>query len=559
MNKHLCKRILWSVMVVGVTVIIVCGLWWLIKSRDAGVADVEELADEQLEQYFAEYAEMAASGEQENILIVVSENYPNDYSASQIVEGPNHTYYLMYGSAKERDVAYARFAEDDTVSVEKNAKMELLSFMSWGIERMGIDDGIVARGDGGEDVRVAIIDTGLDVGLFQQYFPSRELSVYNVDADSGDFAEMEDTVGHGTHIAGTIAEGTTEQTGIVAIKADKGKELFVASVNAAIYKAIEMDVDVINMSFGGSGYSTSLKLALDAANEAGIVTVAAAGNDNSAEMFYPAGYDNTISVAALDLNLERAVWDEEEGAGSNYNAMVDYAAPGTIIRSINGYASGTSVAAPHVSAVVALLKSYNKDLGLIEMNTLLKKHVIDLGEEGRDDYYGYGMIDLNDAEFCGDAYCDEYGVFAVDVSIDDLTGGVANIAVLDDGILMIADEVCMVIITNDDGETYSVVPALVVNWDENKYKFEFEMNDEVEIKVAVKGDGDLDGEVTSGDSNLINRSLISASLMPSRSLTALERVLLDIDGDGEITSGDSNLINRSLISKELRPYLAIEW
>lgn len=545
------------------TMCLLCGLWLFNNEKKIDNDDLDGAtgySDEFMEDYFDSYAEMAASGEQENILIVISASRPNYYGASKVVEGPNHAYYLMYDSAEERDDAYERFVEDDTVSVEKNTKMELLNYMSWGIERMGIDDGIVARGNGGENVKVAIIDTGLDVDLFQQYYPSRELSVYNVDADSDELTEMEDTVGHGTHIAGTIAEGTTEQTSIIAIKADKGKELFVASVNAAIYKAIEMGVDVINMSFGGSGYSTSLKLALDAANEAGIVTVAAAGNDNSTEIFYPAGYDNTISVAALDTDLERAVWNEEEGSGSNYNEMVDYAAPGTLIRSINGVASGTSVAAPHVSAAVALLKSYNKDLDLNEMNTLLRKHVVDLGEEGRDDYYGYGMIDLNDTEFCGNAYCDEYGVFAVDVSIEDLTGGVAGIAVLDDGIMITADKACMVIISDDGGETYTAVPAMAVVGEENKYKFEFEAVEEAEVMVVLKGDGDMDGAITPVDLNRLNRSLISPTLgVRYRALTDLERVIFDCDMDEIVTPADLNTLNRALISPTSRLYKEIMW
>ena len=80
-----------------------------------------------------------------------------------------------------------------------------------------------------------------------------------------------------------------------------------------------------------------------------------------------------------------------------------------------------------------------------------------------------------------------------------------------------------------------------------------------EVKVVLKGDGDMDGEVTSSDSNLINRSLISSTLRPYRALTELEQILFDVDGDRGVTSSDSNLINRSLISSTLRPYHPIEW
>ena len=80
-----------------------------------------------------------------------------------------------------------------------------------------------------------------------------------------------------------------------------------------------------------------------------------------------------------------------------------------------------------------------------------------------------------------------------------------------------------------------------------------------EVKVVLKGDGDMDRQVTTSDSNLINRSLISPTLKPYRALSELEQVLFDVDGDGNVTTSDSNLINRSLISPTLKPYLPIGW
>ncbi|MBR3116202.1 S8 family serine peptidase [Candidatus Saccharibacteria bacterium] len=548
----------------GVLVIcLLCGFYLFNsgeKIANGDSSDVTECSDECMEEFFDSYAEMTASGEQDNMLIVVSSNRPNDYEASGIVEGPNHTYYLMYNDLEKRDNAYEQFANDDTVSVEKNNKMELLNYMSWGIEQMGIDDGIIARGDAGENVKVAVIDTGLDMNRFLEYFPSKTVSVYDVVSNSESPSEMSDAIGHGTHIAGTIAEGTADCTSLMIFKAERDGKVTVSDVNTAIYKAIDAGVDVINLSLGSNDYSESQKRAIDIASANDIVVVAAAGNENNSVIMYPAGYDNTISVAALDRNLERAVWSAEDNTGSNYNAMIDYAAPGTRIRSINGFASGTSVAAPHVTAAVALLKSYNNDLGLDEVNMLLRKHVVDLGEDGRDDYYGYGMIDLNDVEFCENAYCDEYGVFAVDVSIDDLTGGVAEIAVLDDGIMVTADEACMVVISNDSGETYNVVPTMTVIGGGDKHKFEFEITKEVEVLVVLKGDGDMDGVITPRDLNLLSRSLLSTTANGRyRALTELEKIVFDFDIDGNVTPADLNTLNRALISPTLRPYKAIEW
>ena len=549
----------------GVLMMCLVGFCWLFFGRnesrsEVGLINISELSNEFMDNYFDEYAEMTEGGEQENVLIVVSLDSLDDGVAEKVVEGPNHTYYLMYDSTKERDEAYKKFMKNENVSVEKNQKMRIVSYNSWGIETMGIDQGLAVGERQNADVKVAIIDTGLNVGLFRNYFPDKGLSVYDVITDTDSEEGVMDTNGHGTFVAGVVAEGTTSRTSIMAIKANRTEEeLYVADVNTAIYKAIDAGADIINMSFGSNEYSSSLKLALDAANAQNIVAVAASGNDNNSSLFYPASYDNTISVAALDQNLERAVWDAEKGLGSTYNATVDYAAPGTMIRGINAMASGTSVAAPHVSMVVALLKSFNRDLGLNEVNTLLRRHVVDLGEEGKDDYYGYGMIDLKNVKFCDGSFCDRYGVFAIEIPMQDLTSGIAEIEVVDDGIIITAEKACMVIISNDGGETYTGIPAVAVDRSGDSYKFEFAANELAEVIVALKGDGDLDGEISTADSNLVNRSLISTNLPSSRVLTAMEKALLDIDGDGEISSSDSNLINRSLISSSLLPYKALMW
>ena len=143
--------------------------------------------------------------------------------------------------------------------------------------------------------------------------------------------------------------------------------------------------------------------------------------------------------------------------------------------------------------------------------------------------------------------------------VDDRTNGLAEVVTLSDGVKLTAEQACTVIVTYDGGLTYERVPAVAVDGEENTYKFEFAINSNVEVLVALRGDGDLDGEVSTSDSNLINRSLISETLRPYRALSALEAAIFDVDGDGDISTGDSNLINRSLISSSLLPYRTIAW
>lgn len=552
---------------VGICVVaagLLSGVLWFAKASrivaEDNLINEEEVSGNLVEGYYDAYADMMNSGERENMIIVTSDIYPNDYGADRILEGLNHTYYLMYDSAEKRDNAYARFMEDDTVSVEKNNEMELFGYMSWGIEQMGIDNGVVAMGDVGEDVKVAIIDTGLDVNRFLEYFPSKIVSVYDVVTNSESLNDMSDAIGHGTHIAGTIAEGTADCTSLMMFKVERDGKVTVSDVNTAIYKAIDAGVDVINLSLGSNDYSESQKRAIDMASANGIVVVAAAGNENNSVIMYPAGYDNTISVAALDKNLERAVWSAEDNTGSNYNAMIDYAAPGTRIRSINGFASGTSVAAPHVTAAVALLKNYNNDLGLYEVNMLLRKHVVDLGEEGRDDYYGYGMIDLNNVEFCDGFQCDEYGVFKVEAPlVQDMTGGIAEVEVLEDGIIVTSGEACMVIVSDNGGETYNAVSAIAVNRSGDTYKFVFAMSDEVEVMVVLKGDVDMNGLVNARDSAKLDYYLLSSDNSSHRDLSALELLIADVNNSGTVTARDESLLNYALSSSDNPNHRDLGW
>ncbi len=150
----------------------------------------------------------------------------------------------------------------------------------------------------------------------------------------------------------------------------------------------------------------------------GIIIVAAAGNGASSQPMYPAAYDGVLAVSAVDIN-EQPAWY------SNFGSYVDLAAPGgdlsvdlngdgngdgvlstaasmDLIRNLNygySYLEGTSMAAPHVSGVIALMKAVNPALTPDDLDDLLVGGSItrDLGDAGRDDLYGYGLIDAQKA------------------------------------------------------------------------------------------------------------------------------------------------------------------
>src|SRR5659263_7479 len=259
---------------------------------------------------------------------------------------------------------------------------------------------------GSKEVIVAVIDTGVDYThedlAGNMWTNSGEIPGNGIDDDSNGFVDdyygwdfayddndPMDVYTHGTHVSGTIGgvgnngkgvAGVSWNTHIMAVKFldDEGNGYTSDAIDAINY-ATMMGADIMSNSWGGEEYSLSLKAAIQAADDAGILFVAAAGNgagNTDQYPFYPAGYDvpNVMSIAATDQNDNLADF-------SNYGtSTVDIGAPGVdILSSVpgNSYSSfsGTSMAAPHVSGAAALLKAFNSSLTHLEIKELLMNSV----------------------------------------------------------------------------------------------------------------------------------------------------------------------------------------
>lgn len=375
--------------------------------------NISELSPKFMADYFEDYNKLKEKDNKENILIITSKTRPqNTYGATDIVEAPNHQYILQYNDEEEKNHALDKFQQNENVIAEENLTRQITNtvtetFNSWGIEKMGLNYASnFVNSNGGEDVTVAIIDSGLDVTLFNQEFPNKLAGTYN----AYDKGEMRDTNGHGTHIAGTIAEGTPNNVKIYAYKVGAGREFYISDIIESIYHIIdEKTADVINMSFGSYSISDTETIAIRSAMIDNIICVAAAGNENVDQEHYPAALDTTISVSSVDINLNKSDF-------SNYHSSVDFAAPGTSIMSISSdpskvIKSGTSMATPHVVSAVAILKTFNKNLTLEDTINALKMKAQDLGTPGKDDYFGYGFINFENTNFCNGTDCDMWNIY----------------------------------------------------------------------------------------------------------------------------------------------------
>lgn len=221
----------------------------------------------------------------------------------------------------------------------------------------------------GSGVTVAVIDTG--ISPIPDLKDTKFVKGYDFVNDK---IEAYDDAGHGTHVAGTIAQSTNNNYGVAGIAYEASlmplKVLgasgggTVADIAEAIRYAADNQADVINMSLGGAGESQLLEDAINYAHSKGVLIIAAAGNSNQNSASYPARYPHVVGVAALDSVGIKAPY-------SNFGAGVDIAAPGgseagkILQETINpetgesifeGY-QGTSMAAPHVAGVAALVKA----------------------------------------------------------------------------------------------------------------------------------------------------------------------------------------------------------
>ncbi len=295
---------------------------------------------------------------------------------------------------------------------------------------------------GNDQIIVAVIDSGM---LFEHpdlqnniFINSGEIADNNIDDDNngyiddwrgwdfsdapelesialGDYVDQDndptDENKHGTHVCGIICADTNNDLGVAGIMYSCRLMVIRAGFRttegygylqdddsaAAIVYAADMGADVVNLSWGDTNYSDIIADACQYAYDHGTIIVASAGNDPVPGLSYPAKLSTTIAVGAVDSYYNLTGF-------SSYGPNLDLMAPGQqilstydIVDGVGTYEmqSGTSMAAPFVTGAVGLLLSKDPNLNFHEVRAKLAQSADDYGEEGFDNYYGNGVLNVH--------------------------------------------------------------------------------------------------------------------------------------------------------------------
>jgi serine protease len=369
---------------------------------------------------------------------MVDRNDNNRYVADELVvryKGDDRHRFRVIRLPQGKEVSEARreyLERDDVESAEPNYIAHAFMMPNdpyysyqWHFGNIGMESAWDTST--GSSVTIAIVDTGIAYEKYKQgskrYYQAPDLAD-TIFVPGYDFANNDshpnDDDGHGTHVAGTVAQSTNNGTGVagiafnaslmpVKVLGSNGTGTYADIANGVIW-ATDHGADIINMSLGGSANASYLEDAVQYAYENGVTIVAATGNDGISQVSYPAAYDNyVIAVGATRYDDTRAYY-------SNYGSSIDLVAPGgdlTIDQNGDGYGDGvlqqtfqgnprsfsyyffhgTSMASPHVAGVAALLVANGTATTPDDVRAALQETARDLGSSGYDTMYGHGIID----------------------------------------------------------------------------------------------------------------------------------------------------------------------
>ncbi|ARK32206.1 peptidoglycan-binding protein [Halalkalibacter krulwichiae] len=345
--------------------------------------------------FLSPFSALADSAETEKVIVVFKEQI--DESLLAEVEGellstfehvPAVSVEIPIDSIEELE----RYEEIAFIEVDHPVSISNQTF-DWGIEKVKAPLAWQSAYTG-KGVKVAVLDSGIAA--------HEDLKIAGGTAITSYTKSFHDDNGHGTHVAGIIGAknndigvvGVAPDVELYAVKVlDQSGNGYISDIVKGIDWAITNKIDIINLSLGTSNDSATLKQMVDRAYDHGIILVAAAGNHGTGSgntVEFPARYDSVIAVSAVDSNNKR-------GSFSATGPAVELTAPGVNVLSThlnNRYVrqNGTSMASAYVTGTLALLKQQNPGLTPSEYRKKLQESAIDLAPSGRDEIFGYGLV-----------------------------------------------------------------------------------------------------------------------------------------------------------------------
>ena len=348
-------------------------------------------------------------------LIAIADEKPSDANAVEIVGGYDSYWLIQYADPTDAVEGMETISRQscvqcvspDSICWTFDTGAEDYSYSSWGSKVVCADtfnDALIAKYGSVEaipEVVVAVADTGFDTD--HAFIKDRY-------KDGCNFLEKgtppEDDGGHGTHIAGIITDMTLPSVKIMPLKVGSYSSIYSSCVIEAIPYAIEHNAVAINMSFGDLGRNAVMEAAIEKAYQQGVVCVAASGNaGTNADYYFPANIVQTLTVS----NVQQIGGGVDLNYMSNTGRTLDLAAPGTYIVSsaVNGgmtTMSGTSMAAPAVTAAVAMVRLYLYDpvtSSWPSAQTVTRKICMDatnMPSFGWNKSFGYGVLRLKEGQ-----------------------------------------------------------------------------------------------------------------------------------------------------------------
>ena len=360
------------------------------------------------------------------VLLVLSDKALDDSYGALSDETKGGVHYLTYRDSQEADKAYDAFTKaglvtdynkdvtsavyDQMASTDTSAITDKVSTTS--VKKDGTAE---YKSAGSSPVVVAVVDTGIDYtnealrGRLVRYDESRkgftvirddEIAYPDADSTKKDKSDNQpkltstDSTGHGTAMAEIIARNTSSNVYIYPVKAfsDSG-EASTASAYYGIKDATDKNADYILLSFAGKGKSALLQKAVDNANAKGIQVIAAAGNKGEKTDDYTPANLNHVIVAGSAQKVQDDDGKESYIKPSYANAgkSVDYVADSSYDSENGQHYQGTSVAAAKIAAYEA---TAGARLGTLYSDAVMQASVDDIGDAGRDDTFGLGLVNV---------------------------------------------------------------------------------------------------------------------------------------------------------------------